>query len=60
MNLFAGAVTVLTVATLLSFGWALLSLRRLPVGRRPRVTVYSRTGRPIRDEQLDPPDLPSP
>ncbi len=58
MTILSIAATVLDVATLGAFVWALVSLRRLPIGRRPRATVYSRAGQPTRVEELDPPDLP--
>ncbi len=58
MDVLSVVAVVLDVAVLLAFVWALISLRRIPVGRRPRVTVYNRAGRPIKVEELDPPDLP--
>jgi hypothetical protein len=58
MTALLDTVTAVTIATLATFGWALVSLRRLKVGRRPRITVYSRTGHPIAVEELNPPDQP--
>lgn len=55
MTLFCDAVVAVNAAVLAAFGWALVSLRRLPLGRRPRVVVYDRTGRPMRARQLEPP-----
>ncbi|NJC72286.1 hypothetical protein HC031_21575 [Planosporangium thailandense] len=60
MAVLCALAAALTVATLATFVWALVSLRRLPVGRRPLVTVYSRTGKALDVQELNPPDPPPP
>lgn len=40
-------ITLLVALTLATFVWALLSLRRLPLGERPRTPTYDRFGREI-------------
>lgn len=47
MELLSWLITILVAALLLTFAGALLSLRRLPLGRRPTTNIYDRLGRPI-------------
>lgn len=46
-DVLSWAITALVVVLLLSFLAALLSLRRVPVGERPRTRTYDRLGRVI-------------
>jgi hypothetical protein len=56
VSLATDLATVLDVALLGAFVWALVSLRELPTGRRPDVPVYTRSGKLQRVGPLDPPD----
>ncbi len=55
MSVFLDLAGALVVALVAGFGWVLVSLRRLPTDRRPRVVVFSRSGRTRPPREIRPP-----
>ncbi|HET8630734.1 MAG TPA: hypothetical protein VFL91_25230 [Thermomicrobiales bacterium] len=47
MAVLPWAITALVVLLLVTFAWSVVSLRTIPLGRRPRTMAYDRFGRPL-------------
>jgi len=56
MTILSWAATLFNAVALAAFVAALISMRQLNATKRPKVTVFSRTGTVIEVAELQPPD----
>lgn len=72
MTALSWIITLLVIGLLAAFVWALISLRRIPLGERPKTRIFDRFGHVIGDSEnpdyhenpgevhSEDPDLPTP